>query len=405
MKKLLFFLSFLISLACSAQVTIVNQHITTIKKNGVVLQSTSRTDSTVAAADTVKTTIVKDSLVYRDTCLPSQPVNKVPTASAGQDQTIQLPMSNVTLAGSGSDQDGTIAGYTWTKVSGPTAGTLTNTTTPTLAATGLAQGVYTFRLTVMDDKGATGSDDVNVTVAAAASTGDPTLSGYGLLYNFKFDNGGEPLVKQAISEHGQINNGSIKQINGEWVFDALATIFQAQSSDYVRSEIQFQTGNSSDTSSYTPTEGAWEYDFTPITIPNLNGLSGQFHGYKSGTSGQGGGWIVGGKNYEIVEQVDNSTNFYGPVIYTFTPGVTYTIRHEVKFSTGKDGYWRVYIAPKTASTTSQNLPLVYNRANVQTCDGGGQYFKLGIYFYGSGTVPSNTKAEAYFDNVHIFKKL
>ena len=37
--------------------------------------------------------------------------NIPPTANAGPDQTITLPLNNITLSGSGTDVDGTVAGY------------------------------------------------------------------------------------------------------------------------------------------------------------------------------------------------------------------------------------------------------------------------------------------------------
>ena len=52
--------------------------------------------------------------------------NIPPTANAGQNQVITLPTNYVTLSGSGTDADGNIVGYLWTKISGPTAGTITN---------------------------------------------------------------------------------------------------------------------------------------------------------------------------------------------------------------------------------------------------------------------------------------
>ena len=45
--------------------------------------------------------------------------NIAPTANAGIDQSIKLPTSTVTLSGSGTDPDGTISAYRWTKISGP----------------------------------------------------------------------------------------------------------------------------------------------------------------------------------------------------------------------------------------------------------------------------------------------
>jgi hypothetical protein len=94
------------------------------------------------------------------------PPNQAPTANAGTDKTITLPTNSVTLAGSGSDPDGTIASYSWTKVSGGAA-TINSPGAASTTISGLAQGTYIFRLTVTDNAGATGSDDVTVTVNAA----------------------------------------------------------------------------------------------------------------------------------------------------------------------------------------------------------------------------------------------
>jgi hypothetical protein len=92
--------------------------------------------------------------------------NIPPTANAGIDQTITLPTSSVTLSGSGTDPDGTISAYNWTKISGPASGTITNTASSSTTVTALIQGVYKFQLKVTDNKGATGSDTIQVTVNA-----------------------------------------------------------------------------------------------------------------------------------------------------------------------------------------------------------------------------------------------
>ena len=91
-------------------------------------------------------------------------VNTPPTANAGSDKIITLPTSTVTLTGIGTDPDGTISAYKWTKISGPTSGTITNSNSASTTVTALVQGVYKFRLRVTDNSGATGSDTVQVTV-------------------------------------------------------------------------------------------------------------------------------------------------------------------------------------------------------------------------------------------------
>lgn len=95
-----------------------------------------------------------------------------PVANAGTDKVITLPTSSVTLSGSGTDAGGSISAYAWTQVSGPNTATRSGQGTATLSASGLVQGIYVFRLTVTDNSGLTGSDDVNVTV-------NPTSGGSG----------------------------------------------------------------------------------------------------------------------------------------------------------------------------------------------------------------------------------
>ncbi len=90
--------------------------------------------------------------------------NNPPTANAGIDLFIHLPATSITLSGSGTDTDGTIAGYAWVKLSGPSA-TITSATSATTTVTGLTNGVYVFQLTVTDNSAATGSDTVIVYVS------------------------------------------------------------------------------------------------------------------------------------------------------------------------------------------------------------------------------------------------
>ncbi len=94
-------------------------------------------------------------------------VNQGPTANAGNNQTITLPVNTVTLSGSGTDADGTIASYSWTKISGPAA-TITSSSSASTTVTNMVEGVYNYVLTVTGNNAATASDTISVTVNAAA---------------------------------------------------------------------------------------------------------------------------------------------------------------------------------------------------------------------------------------------
>ncbi|MBC7947767.1 MAG: PKD domain-containing protein [Chitinophagaceae bacterium] len=102
----------------------------------------------------------------------STPSNTPPTVNAGGDQTITLPVNSVTLTGTASDPDGSIASYSWTKVSG-SGGTISSPGAATTNIAGLTAGTYVFRLTVTDDQGATATDNVTVTVINSQPTNSP----------------------------------------------------------------------------------------------------------------------------------------------------------------------------------------------------------------------------------------
>lgn len=89
--------------------------------------------------------------------------NISPSANAGTDQTIILPTSSVTLTGSGSDPDGSISSYVWSKISG-TGGTIVSPNNASTSVTGLSAGIYVFRLTVTDNGSATAIDEITITV-------------------------------------------------------------------------------------------------------------------------------------------------------------------------------------------------------------------------------------------------
>ena len=92
-----------------------------------------------------------------------------PTANAGVDKLLTLPTNTVVLTGSGSDSDGTIAGYSWKQSSGPTTATTSALDQPALTVSNCVQGIYTFKLTVTDNDNAIAIDSASITVASGVN--------------------------------------------------------------------------------------------------------------------------------------------------------------------------------------------------------------------------------------------
>ncbi|WKX76451.1 PKD domain-containing protein [Zobellia laminariae] len=99
--------------------------------------------------------------IYENTTV--RPQDDRPIADAGEDRTILIGETLI-LKGQANDPDGgDIVTYQWSKESGPNA-TLSNENTLNLTVNGLIEGVYVFKLGVIDDEGDTTYDDVTITV-------------------------------------------------------------------------------------------------------------------------------------------------------------------------------------------------------------------------------------------------
>lgn len=120
--------------------------------------------------------------------------NVAPIANAGVDRMITLPINSVVLGGSGADTDGVITAYKWEKVSG--SGDLENQNTANARVINLTEGQTILKFTVTDDDGATGSDNLVITVNGATPTPPKITSVAANIkdYLVKYDNGTSEVV-------------------------------------------------------------------------------------------------------------------------------------------------------------------------------------------------------------------
>ena len=135
-----------------------------------------------------------------DVTITVNPVNTGPTVNAGTPQIVN-EQSTVTLNGTASDADGTIASLVWSQASGTTVVMTDNGsgvasfTAPSLAAT----EVLVFSLTATDNEGAVASSNVNITVNKTVDItpptqvtgviGTPTINTVALSWNAATDTG------------------------------------------------------------------------------------------------------------------------------------------------------------------------------------------------------------------------
>ena len=148
--------------------------------DGTVTVTTTGSVNTTTAGTYTITYTAKDAAGNTATATRTVTVkplpNVAPTANAGMDQTVN-EQTAVTLSGSATDSDGTIASYAWVQ----TAGSAVSSSNPNQAqASFTAPEVATattlsFKLTVTDNQGATAEDTVTVLVKAVDST-KPVIS-------------------------------------------------------------------------------------------------------------------------------------------------------------------------------------------------------------------------------------
>ncbi|XP_049440832.1 dyslexia-associated protein KIAA0319 isoform X1 [Epinephelus fuscoguttatus] len=137
--------------------------------------------------------------------------NLRPVAVVGPDRKLLLPVSSLSLDGSGSTDDHGVIRYHWDAVSGPPGLKLEGADQAVATATGLRVGRYTFRLTVSDQQGATDSASLTVRVQEAKSlppvahaSGSHTLS----------------LPNSSLVLRGSVTDGDQSEVHYLWVRDS-----------------------------------------------------------------------------------------------------------------------------------------------------------------------------------------
>jgi hypothetical protein len=196
-------------------------------------------------------------------------VNQAPTANAGADQTITLPTSSVQLAGSGTDADGTIASYAWSKISGPAGGTFSSTTIANPVVSNLSAGTYVFRLSVTDNGGAGGYDDVSIVVNSATASYVPVPAKIeaehwsamsGVQTEGTSDAGGGINV-------GYIDNGDWLDYNISTTAAGTYTLFLRVASQHTGAQVQVKKADGTTLATITvPNTGGWQ-SWQTVSVP------------------------------------------------------------------------------------------------------------------------------------------
>jgi len=123
------------------------------------LSSTTVTGMTTAGAYVYQLKVTNEIGAFATSQVTITVISNAPHANAGPDQTITLPISSVTLDGTGSS--GGITSYAWSQLTGPNTGNINSATAATTSVTALIAGVYTFQLSL--NSGAS-KDTVQITV-------------------------------------------------------------------------------------------------------------------------------------------------------------------------------------------------------------------------------------------------
>ncbi|MFC7335940.1 DUF5060 domain-containing protein [Haloferula chungangensis] len=208
--------------------------------------------------------------------------------NGGDDVSIILPVNQVELTGTASD-DGAVVSTVWSQQSGPNTATLSGETTLNLTASGLVQGTYVFRLTATDDESNSSFDQVTVNVLPEGS-GDAAVTGelkkwHKITFSWTGPTSSETAGTNPFSDYrlnvvfNHAGSGKSYTVPGYFAADGNAAESSAQSGNVWRAH-------------FSPDEeGEWSYSVSFRTGPDV-AVSSAANAGSSGGFFDGDGGVI-----------------------------------------------------------------------------------------------------------------
>ncbi len=145
---------------------------------------------------------------------PAAMPNVRPVAQAGVDTVVTETATYVDFQGVSADSDGTVTSTRWRQVSGPSATTLTDLGSSLVRVANFSRGVYIFEFAATDNRGESSSDQVQLTVQAAAASNVAPLVNAGSDAAATVGGANVRFTAMASDSDGSVQSMTWSQISG-----------------------------------------------------------------------------------------------------------------------------------------------------------------------------------------------